>query len=87
LGLTPAQIAPYVINKTGAKAGKHLMLTGVNLGGNAAQGVGLVDALADDDANPAIERAQQLESRFTADHPVAARIAREIADLLAKMGI
>ena len=39
-----------------------------------------------DDVNP-VERAQQLESRFAADHPVASRIVREIADLLAKMGI
>ena len=46
-----------------------------------------VDALTDDDVNPAVERAQQLESRFAADYPVAERIAREIADLLSKMGI
>ncbi len=39
-----------------------------------------------DDGNP-VERARQLESRFAADHPVAERIVREIADLLAKMGI
>ena len=31
--------------------------------------------------------ARQLESRFAATHPVAERITREIADLLAKMGI
>jgi hypothetical protein len=47
----------------------------------------LLASLNDDADAPALERAQQLESRFTADHPVAARIAREIADLLAKMGI
>ena len=34
-----------------------------------------------------IDRAKKLESRFAADHPVAERIARELADLLAKMGI
>ena len=33
------------------------------------------------------ERAKQLESRFAAEHPVLERIAREIADTLAKMGI
>ena len=31
--------------------------------------------------------ARELESRFAATHPVAERITREIADLLAKMGI
>ena len=35
----------------------------------------------------AAERARELESRFAANHPVAERIAREFADLLAKMGI
>lgn len=34
-----------------------------------------------------IERARKLESRFATDHPVAERITRELADLLAKMGI
>jgi predicted NBD/HSP70 family sugar kinase len=32
-------------------------------------------------------RARELESRFAANHPVAERIARELADVLAKMGI
>lgn len=34
-----------------------------------------------------IDRAKQLESRFATDHPVAERIVRELADVLAKMGI
>lgn len=34
-----------------------------------------------------VARARQLESRFAASHPVAERIARELADVLAKMGI
>lgn len=33
------------------------------------------------------DSARELESRFAATHPVAERITREIADLLAKMGI
>lgn len=36
---------------------------------------------------PALDRAKQLESQFAAKHPVAARIARELADTIAKMGI
>ncbi len=35
----------------------------------------------------AAERARHLESRFAAEHPVLERIAREMADLLSKMGI
>lgn len=30
---------------------------------------------------------RQLESRFAAEHPTAARIARDLADILGKMGI
>ncbi len=36
---------------------------------------------------PATERAKELETRFAAEHPVLERIAREIADVLGKMGI
>jgi len=39
-----------------------------------------------EDATP-LNRARQLESRFATEHPVAERIVRELADLLAKMGI
>ena len=35
----------------------------------------------------AAERARELETRFAAEHPVLERLAREIADTLAKMGI
>lgn len=38
------------------------------------------------DASP-LDRAKQLESRFAAEYPVAERIVRELADVLAKMGI
>lgn len=33
------------------------------------------------------ERFRELETHFAADHPGVARIARELADTLAKMGI
>jgi hypothetical protein len=33
------------------------------------------------------DSARELESRFAASHPTAERLAREIADLLTKMGI
>lgn len=46
-----------------------------------------VERLAGDTQSSAIDRAKHLESRFAADHPVAERIARELADILAKMGI
>ena len=46
-----------------------------------------IDRLTGESHETAIDRAKSLESRFAANHPVAERIAREFADLLAKMGI
>jgi hypothetical protein len=46
-----------------------------------------IDRLTGETHLPAIDRAKHLESRFAADHPVAERIARELADVLTKMGI
>lgn len=46
-----------------------------------------IDRLTAEDASSAVERARNLESQFAAKYPVAERIAREFADLLAKMGI
>ncbi len=45
------------------------------------------DQLSGDGGSSAIDRAKQLESRFAANHPIAERIARELTDVLAKMGI
>ena len=46
-----------------------------------------LDELAAGAGGTAGDRAKELESRFVASHPVAARITREIADILTKMGI
>ena len=46
-----------------------------------------LDALTSGEEASAGDRAKELESRFAATHPVAERITREIADILAKMGI
>lgn len=46
-----------------------------------------IERLAGDGESSALDLAKELESRFAAKHPVAERIARELADILAKMGI
>ena len=46
-----------------------------------------LDRLTGDEELAAADLAKQLESRFAANHPVAERIARELADILAKMGV
>lgn len=46
-----------------------------------------IERLTGTDDESALDRAKELESRFAASYPVAERIARELADVLAKMGI
>ena len=46
-----------------------------------------LDEIAPGSEDSLSDSARELESRFAAEHPIAARITREIADLLAKMGI
>jgi ubiquinone biosynthesis protein UbiJ len=46
-----------------------------------------LDRLTGNVAASTLHRAKQLESRFAASHPVAERVARELADILAKMGV
>lgn len=62
LGLTPAQISPYVINKTGIRVGKNLLLTGATLGANTACEVGLIDDFVDE-----AEGLDELEAKLIAD--------------------
>ncbi|TYO88913.1 enoyl-CoA hydratase/isomerase family protein [Oceanicella actignis] len=63
LGLSPAQIAPFVLRRTGPAAARRLMLTGAALDAREAQRLGLVDqAVPADrlDAALAAVRAQAL---------------------------
>ena len=46
-----------------------------------------IDQITEGASASAGDRAKDLESRFAAEHPVAERITREIADILTKMGI
>ena len=46
-----------------------------------------IERLTGGEEESPVVRARQLESRFAANHPVAERLARELADVLAKMGI
>ena len=41
----------------------------------------------DPNVEPLLDRARELETRFAADHPTLERIARDLADTIAKMGI
>lgn len=48
LGLTPAQIAPFVIRRLGPRVARRLMLTGARLDAEGALALGLVDEVAND---------------------------------------
>lgn len=43
IGLSPAQIAPFVVRRLGLPLARRLMLTGVSFDGNKAAGFGLAD--------------------------------------------
>ena len=43
IGLTPAQISPFVLQRLGARIGRRLMLTAATLTGREAEAVGLAD--------------------------------------------
>ncbi|MEX3006913.1 enoyl-CoA hydratase/isomerase family protein [Hoeflea sp. TYP-13] len=58
IGLTPAQISPFVLQRLGAREGRRLMLTAATMGAQEAKSVGLVDAVVSgpDDMNAEIAR-------------------------------
>ena len=57
LGLLPAQIAPHVASRIGARAATRLALTAARLDGKAAREIGILDELSD--------TAEALEQRLT----------------------
>jgi len=46
-----------------------------------------IDRLTGETHATTVDHAKRLESRFAANYPVAEKFARELADVLAKMGI
>lgn len=48
IGVTPAQISPFVIQKLGYATGRRLMLTAARFDGHEAQRLGFADYIADD---------------------------------------
>ena len=58
IGLTPAQIAPYIVNRIGQRNAKKIILLGTVLNGTQAYDFGVIDQLAKDKL--------ELESQFTA---------------------
>ncbi len=76
LGLPPAQIAPFVADRLGAKAALRLMLTGRRLAGEQAQAIGLVDEVLWPEALQA--RLETWLADLTRAEPAALRATKAI---------
>ena len=83
LGILPAMISPYVLQKIGASAARELFLTGMRFGAARAKEIGLVHAvvpLADLDATVA----RYVNEALTASPTAVARAKALIARVLGK---
>jgi len=83
IGISPAQIAPYVIDRVGRTRGKQMMILGSRFDGKYAHTIHLVDELAD--ANQSIETIEEgLKQSIKACAPDAVAVTKE---LVAKAGM
>lgn len=80
IGLTPAQIAPFVVTRLGMPAARQLMLTGATVDVQEAKRLGLVDqVVAPEEMDNAIEEIQAM-IRSTAPQAMAA-IKRQLIEM------
>ena len=79
IGLTPAQIAPYVINRLGFAKGKKMMLLGDHIDGNDALEIGLADYVADD-TEKLSEILENIQQQVMQCAPGAIAVTKEIID-------
>jgi len=74
IGLIPATISPYVIDRIGTTAARRYLLTAELFDAAEAQRIGLVSAVADD---PAAEAERLVETLLTVG-PDAVRITKQL---------
>ena len=77
IGLTPAQIAPYVINKLGFNYAKKLMLLGSLFDGEKAYEIGMADFLSKSD-NDLDDKLNQLKNSVNKCSPNAIKVTKKI---------
>ena len=77
IGLTPAQIAPYVIEKVGSKIARKLMLSGMSFDANKAQQFGIIDELVESDHALTLAFLQ-LQDKLKYNSPYATAKTKEI---------
>ncbi len=79
LGIPPAQIAPYVVRRTGRPAARRVMLSAARFDAVRAQALGIVDRLADDAAD--LEKAvAELRNDLLLSAPNATRVTKKLLD-------
>lgn len=81
IGLTPAQIAPFVIQRLGLRVGRSLMLSGARFDGEEAHSIGLVDAVVEDADALAAAIEQQKKLIADAAPGAVAAIKAQVAQL------
>ena len=79
IGLTPAQIAPYVINRLGFAKGRKMMLLGDHIDGNDALEIGLADYVADD-TEKLSEVLENIQQQVMKCAPGAIAVTKEIIE-------
>ena len=79
IGLTPAQIAPYVINRLGFAKGKKMMLLGDHIDGNDALEIGLANYVADD-TEKLSEVLENIQQQVMKCAPGAIAVTKEIIE-------
>lgn len=82
LGIIPAQIAPFVVERTGLTQARRLALTGIRFKGEEALRLGVVHEVAND--STALEAA--LENTLKAVRRCAPNATRVTKDLILKVG-
>ena len=82
IGITPAQISPFVIQKLGYATGRRLMLTAARFNGAESHDLGFADFIADDVAGlEAIE--MQLRKQVLGAAPGAVAATKELLGQIA----
>ena len=79
IGLTPAQIAPYVINRLGFAKGREMILLGDHIDGNDALEIGLADYVADD-TEKLSEILENIQQQVMKCAPGAIAVTKEIIE-------
>ena len=77
IGLIPAQIAPYIIDRIGKRTTKILMLSGTSFNGSLAHEYGVIDQLANDENDLEIQFSL-LKQKLFACAPKATTATKQI---------